>query len=244
MTTTALREAQSLQGTAIVELFVLDLTPIEPNLPDSQRILRFSNQLNERGEAVYWQGDEYPAIPIETDGWSLPGRGSLPRPHLRVSNIAGAMTAFCQAYGDLVGAKLTRLRTFERFLPSVNFVNANPDADGSQEFPRDVMQIRQKIAETPNFVEWELAWPGDLQGVMLPRNAVIENVCAWRYKSAECEWSPGAGPYFDIEDQPTNLANDECSLSLTGCKKRFVARYGKNVYLPARIFPGARVPKQ
>ena len=240
---TAQAEGQALAGSALVELYVLDLTRVAPDLAEADRVLRFANELNELGEPILWNGYRYPAVPIESDGWSLTGRGPLPRPHVRISNIGGSLSAFCRAYDDLVGAKLTRQRTFARFLPAENFRDGNPFADGAQRLPDDVYQIRQKLSDTPQFVEWELGWPGDLQGVQLPRNVVLENVCSWRYKGAECGWVPGAGPYFDTENRPCAAAQDECSLSLAGCELRFVGRGGREAILPARIFPGARIPK-
>jgi lambda family phage minor tail protein L len=237
------REAQRLEGTAEVEFYTLDLTPIAPGLPDGLRVMRFTNQLNEKGEQILWSGIRWPAVPIKTDGWSLSGRGALPRPHVLVSNLGGSMSALCMAYEDLVGATFIRRRTFAQFLPPANFISGEGYEGEAQEMPRNAMKIRQKVADTPQSVEWELAWPGDVEGVELPRNSITADVCQWKYKSAECEWVPGDGPYFDVNDGETSdRASDECSLSLDGCRKRFVARFGRFVALPARLFPGARMP--
>lgn len=235
------RVAQWAEQPAIVELYTLDLTPIEPQLPDASRILRFSPTANELGENVLWNGNRYVRVPIQFEGMKVTGRGALPRPSLRVTNLGGAVSIMCLAYKDMVGARLVRRRTYARFLPSENFAEANPTANENQEFPQDVFYIRRKTAETPEMVEFELALVFDLEGVRLPRRTIIADTCTWQYKSAECEWTPGAGPYFDETDAPCSAAADFCSLKLSGCEKRFHARFGRGAALPFGGFPGVRV---
>lgn len=235
------RVAQWAEQPAIVELYTLDLTPIEPQLPDNVRVWRFSPDANELGQNILWNGHRYTRVPIIAEGFKVVGRGAMPRPSLRVSNLGGAMSLLCIAYKDLVGARLVRQRTYARFLPSENFAETNPFANENQAFPADVFYVRRKVVETPEAVEFELAWVFDLEGVQLPRRAIIADTCTWQYKSAECEWVPGAGPYFDETDAPCSAQKDFCSLRLSGCEKRFHTRHGRGFALPFGGFPGVRV---
>jgi lambda family phage minor tail protein L len=69
---------------------------------------------------------------------------------------------------------------------------------------------------------------------MLPRRQVVQNVCAWRYRSAECGYTGGA--VADINDQPTtDPARDQCGKRLASCKLRF----GQYAELPFGGFPAA-----
>jgi lambda family phage minor tail protein L len=130
---------------------------------------------------------------------------------------------------------LSRLRTFARFLDAVNFAAGNAEADPTQELPRDVFIVERKSEENSVYIEWELRWPFDLQGVMLPGRVVAQGICVWQYQSAECSWVPHPGRYFDAADSPCSAGQDDCSHSLNGCKLRF----GAKAVLPYGGFPGA-----
>jgi len=233
-------EIQKLNPSALVELFMLDISPIAPALPPAQQVLRFAAMANELGGAVLWQGHSFRPFPIEARGFDLSAQGSPPRPTLRAANIGGALTALCLAHQDFVQAKLTRIRTFARFLDAANFADGNADADPTQELPQDVYRVERKAQETQAYVEWELRWPFDLQGVMLPRRVIVQGLCTWLYQSAECSWVASAGQYYDAADRPCAADDDACSKRLSGCQVRF----GKKAVLPFGGFPGAGMVRQ
>ncbi|WP_273387026.1 phage minor tail protein L [Thermomonas hydrothermalis] len=111
----------------------------------------------------------------------------------------------------------------------------NPTADPNQYLSRDVWVVDRKSSENRVFIEFELAAPIDVAGVMLPRRQVVANVCAWRYRSAECGYA--GGPVADRDDNPTtNPALDACGKRLASCKLRF----GQTGVLPFGGFPGTR----
>lgn len=228
-------EIQKLETSALIELFALDLSKIAPNLPAEERLIYFCPMTNELGGPVVFGGVAYAPYPIEAEGFSVTAQGAPPRPTLRAANLNGVLTELCLAYQDLVQAKLYRTRTFARFLDAVNFADGNPEADAGQYYPLDVFYVERKIEENAIFVSWELRWPYDLQGVLLPGRPIIQNTCTTRYKSAACGWVPVEGATFDANDQPCSLAADTCSQALSGCQVRFGA---KNV-LPFGGFPGA-----
>lgn len=116
---------------------------------------------------------------------------------------------------------------------STTTLPGNPTADPNCGFPDEVWFVDRKVSENGIFVEFELTAAFDVIGVMLPRRQCIQNVCTWRYRSAECSYT--GGPVADITDAPTsNAAQDQCGKRLASCKLRF----GQYAELPFGGFPG------
>lgn len=221
-------DIQKLEPGAIVELFELDLTAL------GGTVLRFHAGTNALRANVTWAGNVYTAFPVDASGFEWNGQGQAPRPSLRVANVVGSITALILMYEDLVGAKVTRVRTLAKYLDAVNFPGGiNLSADPTAEFPRDVFFVDRKASETNQAVEFELAPAMDVTGVMLPRRQVVQNLCAWGYRSAECGYT-GAN-YFDANDAPTTIGGDVCGKRLSSCK----ARFGQYAELPFGGFPAA-----
>lgn len=185
MTTAAVNaEIQKLAPSAVIELFQLDAAAFGGG------ITYFHAGTNGLMQRVTWQGQVYEPFPVQITGFEISGNSQLPRPTLRVANVTGLITALVLAYGDLLGAKVTRKRTMVKFLDAVNFASGtNPTADPTAEFDDDVYFIDRKSAENRDIVEFELAAAVDLAGVMLPRRQIIQNVCPWKYKGTECGWT-------------------------------------------------------
>jgi lambda family phage minor tail protein L len=221
-------DIQSLSPGAIIELFVLDTS----SLPDGA-LNYFHAGTNELRQAVVWQGNTYNPVPIEASGFDITTKGTLPRPKIKVANVNGLFSAIALETDDLIGCKITRKRTFAKYLDAVNFTGGvNPTADPNQYLPDDVWFVEQKTSENRYVVEWELSSAFDLQGIMLPYRQVIQDSCPWRYRGAECGYT--GTNYFDLQDQPTTLSNDFCAKRLSSCKARF-----GNEQLPFGGFPGA-----
>ena len=123
----------------------------------------------------------YSAFPVESEGWEVRGSGTLPRPSVRFANINQYWSAHLSNYDDLVGAKVIRRRTLQKHL------GTNPPV----EFNRDVYYVERKTSETAVMVEFELASAFDVQGIQLPRRAVVAARCPWKYKDPDqggCDW--------------------------------------------------------
>jgi lambda family phage minor tail protein L len=208
-------DIQLLSPTALVELFILDIGKYGGGL------LYFHAGTNELNGNVTWQGQVYTRYPIEATGFSKRSGSTLPRPILKASNVGGTLAAQARAYSDFLGCKVTRKRTLVRYLDAVNFAAGNPTADVNQAFPDDVYFVDRKSGENPISIEFELAAAFDIQGVVLPRRQVIQNTCAWVYRSAECGYTGGAVAKADGTATAV-LAEDKCSKRLLdGCKLRF-----------------------
>lgn len=222
-------DIQKLEPGSIIELFELDLTPYGGDL------LRFHAGTNELHANLTWDGEVYTAFPVAASGFEFNGQGQAPRPKLVVSNVIGSITALVLQYDDLVGAKVTRRRTLAKYLDPVNFPGSvNPSADPTAEFPADVFYVDRKANENNQFVEFELAPAMDVTGVMLPRRQIIQNVCPWKYRGAECGYT--GTNYFDTNDLPVASPSlDICAKRLSSCKVRF----GEYAELPYGGFPAA-----
>ena len=221
-------DVQSLAAGSIIDLFELDAT----SLGDS--VYRWANDVNELGNDIVWNGDSYTRFPIEADGFEKQGTGKQPRPTLRCANTSGLIGALTASLDDLVGAKVTRRRTFLKYLDAVNFAAGNAQADPSVAFAEQVFFIDRKSNENGVFIEFELASSLDLSGIMLPRRQVVQNVCPWAYRSAECSYAGGA--VADVNDvATTDLSKDRCGKRVKSCGLRF----GDNNELPYGSFPGA-----
>lgn len=225
-------DVQRMEPGSLVELFVLDTTP-----RGFSDVMRFTpSGPNELGEDIRWAGDVYTRYPIEAEGFDRRAQGTLPRPKLRAANISGLLGALALEMDDLVGCRITRTRTFARYLDAANFVAGNPEADPNQYLDKEIWWVDRKSGENPVFVEWELAAAIDLAGVLLPRRQYVRNLCSWRYRGPECGYA--GGPVATFRDIATgDPAQDVCGKRLTSCQLRFTG----GVDLPFGGFPSVGV---
>lgn len=231
MTPKIAEEIQKLAPSAIIELFELDT---RNHVGGS--ILRFHAGTNQLNDYIVWNGYEYAPFPIEASGFEWRSTGTIPRPTIRVANVTGLISAAVREMDDLIGSKVTRIRTFAKFLDPINFPNnTNPLADPTAEFDRDIFFINRKTSETKFLVEFELAALLDVQGVKLPRRVIIANVCPWKYRGAECGYA--GGPVADSNDiRTSDPLKDQCGKRLDSCKLRFPN--SRDAGLPFGGFPG------
>lgn len=155
----------------------------------------------------------YTPLPMEATGFELRGSGNLPRPTVRMANINQYWNAYLANFDDLVGAKVIRRKTLEKYLSD------NPPV----EFNRDVYYIERKIKETPTFVEFELVSAFDVEGIKLPRRGIVAARCMWKYKDTDqggCDWPVDNIPsgqsdphYVDKDDVKVRKAKDAAELS-------------------------------
>lgn len=216
-------DVQKLEPGNLVELFELDATEIGGD------ILRFHGYLHE--STITWQGLEYEPWPIEVSGFEITSDSKQATPSLSVGNVDGSIGAMAIYLNDLVGAKLTRRRTLAKYL------DGQPEADPEEQFAPDIWFVEVKTHHDKELITWELKSALDLQDVMLPRRVIVQNLCAWAYRSADCGYT---GPAVaDFRDRPTNdPSKDMCSKSVTGCKLRF-----GNGNLPFGGFPSATLTR-
>lgn len=203
-------DVQTLEPGPILEFWELDATVIGGG------VVRFQGKNDGN---VVWQGNMYSPWPITAEGFARTAE-QQPNPKLTVGNVDGSISLLCLAYEDLVGATVTRRRTFEKYLDAVNFPGGvNPTADPSQEFPPEVWFIERKSQEQREAVEFELSSALDFQGVKLPRRQIIANYCSFVYRGPFCGYT--GPPVADVLDVPTSdPLLDRCGKRLGSCKLR------------------------
>lgn len=175
------QEIRRLEADALVELYVLDATELGGGL------LRFHCGTGQNTLPIVFQGFSYNPLPVEVKGFEIKVRGELPRPSVKFANVSGLFTGLVLSFGDLIGARLIRKRTFRRFLDD----GSAPDP--ACEFPQDIYLIERKVSENKLLVEFECSTSLDVDGLKLPRRVVSSGFCHWAYRSASCGF---AGQHF------------------------------------------------
>ena len=199
------KDLQESNPSAIIELFELELIPnvhyVTPATIDTSYFFHDGTSNNNFGSIKWTKGDtnntvvDYVALPVKAEGFKF-GRGQLPRPTLTFSNALGTFTTILAAVNsvatsieegsiglglinnDLTGAKVTRKRTLEKFLPTSNYSTTPSDNafDSTYpEFPKEVYFIDRKSQEDREVVQFELAANFDLAGVKAPRRLVTRD---------------------------------------------------------------------
>jgi len=217
------KSAVSLEPSAIITLYEIDISELiargerlvyttisEPIINE----LRFHNNLKLIQNSIIWKGKEYFPAPIRADGFETSAKGSPPTPKLTMTvnpegldeetqNRIKYIKYAIRDLDSLCGAKVTRIRTFAKYIDGENFydfygtnnqkLKSNTlvppedfDPDPNAYFPEDIYFIDRKSGENKNSVEFELASPFDLQGLKLPGRIVTENTCVWTYRGEGC----------------------------------------------------------
>ena len=190
-------ELQKINPSNIVELFQLQL---DTTIHGANTTYYFHNGVSENNNGnLIFNNIEYTRMPIEAEGFEFNGK-QLPRPTLRISNILGTFTTILLTLPQgLEGAKITRIRTLERYIDHENFAigdilletgsvllqendsyiiqesgdNPHGTPDSTATFPNEVYYIDRKSTENRDIIEFELAANFDLQGVRLPKRQVL-----------------------------------------------------------------------
>lgn len=112
---TVSEDVQTLNPGSLLELFKIDATELGAG----------TSRFHAHGvDPIIWQGETYYPWPIEATGFGLTA-DQQPRPKLKVANLDGSISLLCLMFDDLVGAEITRHRTFKHYLDAENW----PDTD-------------------------------------------------------------------------------------------------------------------
>jgi len=198
-------EVMSLYPSALITLFEIDISDLGLNagiLSQTEyniginTIFRFHNNINLTNNSIFWQGNQYVAAPINAENFEMNLKGSpaIPTLTLTVSDAGiPQISIFKQRIrqlGDIAGAKVTRIRTFAKFIDSANFFNNIPPAnfspDPTQEMTRDIFYIDRLSQEDKYMVQYELSPLFVLDDITLPGRIISENSCPWQYRGEGC----------------------------------------------------------
>jgi lambda family phage minor tail protein L len=218
----------NLTPSAVVTFFEMDFNELLKNsTPDkklanvqpsnrvdySDGILRFHNNANIFNSYIIWRGQKYFPAPINAEGFEVTSRGTLPRPTLSIASQSkdgidqiSLLRHEIRSFGDLVGTKVTRRKTYAKYLDKENFSpveEVNPDfkstpsrdlqqlpegyePDPYAEMPPDIYFIERKINENKMILSYQLSSALDLEGYKLPKRVIISDKCMWQYRGIGC----------------------------------------------------------
>lgn len=190
----------SLQPDALIELFEIDFSNMQENFEQlkdlyginvgADTVYRFCSSINSTNPIV-WRGQSYQPMPVRADGFEHKNDGRFPRPKLIISNPEGIFSRIIYNNSDFVGCKVTRKRTYLRFLDDENFQNKNLNSSGQNPFgtadqeaflPDDVYYINKKISEDQSAIVFELSSSLELQNAFLPGRQMYGDLCTWTYR--------------------------------------------------------------
>ena len=219
-------------GSPKVILYVLDATPIGGSV-----YYFIPGTLG--GAAVVFNSQSYTPLPITAEGFDWSGEGKKPRPKLTLSNVTMALQAEVGAYNDLVGAIVTRRKTYQKYL------DGQAEADPNAEYPQDIYYIRRKTKQNKLLIQFELRAAVDIENILIPKRQVLP-VCGHIYRvwtGTEFSYTHATCPYtdtdyYDESGAATTAENDKCGYDLYSCRKRFPSTNNPDDQLPGRFFPG------
>ncbi|MGA1295816.1 MAG: phage minor tail protein L [Burkholderiaceae bacterium] len=221
-------QAYKTQLPEVVDLFTLDIATLLPAGSTDQSIYRFCNWSQTDGTNVVYDGNTYTALPLQAEGFELTTSGKLERPSIVFANVGLAITGLTNAYGDLVGAKVSRIRTLTTYL------DGEPGADPDAYWGPDEWVVEQKTSENKLAVTFQLTIPFDLEGRALPGRRLLREQCQWVYRSdIGCHYT-GTNYWNANDDVVVSADDDVCGKRLTSCQLRF----GAGARLPFGGFPG------
>ena len=146
------------------KFYITNSIPERPNITTNP-----SASLN----GVTFNGNNYMSFPLELQGVDAHGDGTASgKPVLTVANTNQFFLAAILSLGDLIGVKVTRIRTFYDFCD----FGSNPDVN--QTYPIDVWVITQKSVHTKSGIQWNLSSYLDRPGVKLPRLQIFTDAVA------------------------------------------------------------------
>lgn len=158
------QDASALSSEGYLELFEIDTTNIGGG--DIFRFIPDGFDLTD----VTWQNSVFTRFPISAEGFEWQGTTNAPpQPVLKLSNVNKVVLAAVITLGDIVGAKVTRWRTFEKYLDD------QPQADPTAHFPEDIFFIQQKRTHSKLALEWSLSSALDIPGIKLPRRQILRD---------------------------------------------------------------------
>ena len=147
----------------------------------------------------------YDPFPVSAGGFEITGSNKLPQPKITFSNISGWLFELNRVYDDLLGFRLIRIRTFRKFLYSIDDV-VQGGYNANAHYTPEQWYFNRKMEESNVGCVYELASVFDVEGIRFPRRRMYNNYCPFAYRGPECAYTG---------NQPV------CPKTLEGCNTRF-----------------------
>lgn len=194
------KKLSDLTPDALIDLYVIDFSNLQTNfemLEDlyginigAEPVYRFCPMINGTNPIV-WQGKSYQPLPVKMEGFEQKSDGRLPRPTMTLANPEGLFSKIIHSNQDFANCKVTRKRTYARFLDDENFQNRNLNgvgvnpfgkADPNSHLPDDVYFINSKTMENREYIQFELVSSLELEDAPVPARIVLSEYCGWTYR--------------------------------------------------------------
>ncbi len=215
-----------------VSSIIQDLALNDLSIIEDGGIYRLHGDIKLTKTNIFWKGKEYLAAPIAAEGYETTSKGVLPTPKLSLSTydegvpLLSIIKQRIRQLDNLAGAKVTRIRTFAKYLDAINFIDEDPPAgfspDPSVEYPRDIYYIERKSQEDKNIITFELSSLLDLDGVKLPGRLVIANSCQWQYRGCGCLYEYASRRNEDIHGKATESWLPEFAPAVANSRNEYV----------------------
>ncbi len=223
--------SQQAEQTPIVTLFEINLTS------KNQGVFRFCNSID-FDQPVKYNGYDYLPLPIEAEGFSFSGQGTIKRPTLRLSTVDISIRSLV-VKTKLTGMPIKRIR-----IHSDNLDNGD-DPNPFATYVVDYYVIDRRTSQTKDTVEFELTSEFDQEGKKIPGWDILKNACTHIYRTynedtGQFDYEGVTCPYMGTEyldsfgETVFEPSNDICGKRLRDCQERF----GYDKPLPFKGFPG------
>ena len=230
-------ELSNLTPSSLVTMFEIDISNIISakgiNLTEDAKtvgvtdttakdgVLRFHNNIKVFNSIVDWQGKTFFPAPIKAEGFESTSKGTLPQPRLSLSSQSetgndqlALLKHEIRKIGDIIGAKVTRKRTFAKYLDITNFgdnklakigrtANMLPEGyepDPYAHLPDDIYFIERKETENKTILVYQLSSVLDLEGTKLPKRVVLADKCVWQYRGIGCWYQEAYNTEITIDN--------------------------------------------
>lgn len=214
------RESQQIEQDAIVELYQLDLSRWGAGT------LYFTP--SGEGQSLFFDGVEYFTSVCEMSNVEYSTKGQLPQVDFKITIMDYALMAQVSHADSLVGAKLSRIRTYAKCLDN------GSHGGRAEHWPIEQFVVSQMAEQNDLWLIYKLRVEFDQQNRKMPDKQCLRS-CTHRYrwfdkKTGQFSYQGVTCPYrgdacYDAAGRPTTPENDTCSLQYkSGCK----ARYGNN----------------
>lgn len=188
------KQLTSLTPDALLEFYSIDFSHLQPNFEElsdlygvnvgADSVYRFCPMIN-GANPVVWQGYSYQPLPIKMEGFEQKSDGRLPRPTFTIANPEGLFSKIIHSNQDFANSKITRKRTYVRFLDSENFqggINPFGSPDPNSHLIDDVYFINRKTEENKQIIQFELVSALELEDAFVPARVVLSGYCNFTYR--------------------------------------------------------------
>ena len=172
-------------------------------------VMRFHNNIKIFNSYIKWNKNTYYPAPINAEGFESTSTGTLPTPTLSIasqsetgSDQLALLRHEIAKFGDIIGAKVTRRRTFAKYIDAANFsvkgasklkqgerafqIPDGYEPDPYAELPKEIYYIERKEVENKSIIKYTLSSILDLEGIKLPKRTIISDKCVWQYRGIGC----------------------------------------------------------